>query len=329
MISKIQNKKVLFITTKNLDYLRNTQEINLIKEHAQSYNIIGSFSKSYTVRLASVYWKLFTLSLKDYDIVFVGFAPQLVVPFFGYKFRKKFLIEDFFISFYDTLCFDRKKFRPESIIGKLLRSLDKKTIKSANMVICDTNTHGAYFTKEFGVDSLLMNTLYLEADTDIYYPVSNTKPETLRDKFVVLYFGSILPLQGVDIVLEAYDILKNEKEIFMYCIGPIKDQELSAKKPISDNIQYIDWLSQKDLATHIGYADLCLAGHFNANIEKAKRTIPGKTYIYQAMNKPMILGENPANHELFSTNEKISFVEMGNAQALADEIIRLSKKTVP
>ena len=68
-----------------------------------------------------------------------------------------------------------------------------------------------------------------------------------------------------------------------------------------------------------------LAGHFNAEIQKAKRTIPGKAYLYHAVGKPMILGENLANHELFSEQEKgIYFVEMGSGEKLAEKIKKIA-----
>ena len=96
------------------------------------------------------------------------------------------------------------------------------------------------------------------------------------NKYVVLYFGSVLPLQGVDVVLDAIKLLKNEKDIFFQVIGPISKKY---SKPVQDNVEYIDWLEQKELAEYIANADLCLAGHFNGEIDKAKRTIPGKAYI--------------------------------------------------
>ena len=46
-----------------------------------------------------------------------------------------------------------------------------------------------------------------EADKSIYYPREN---KTNKD-FTVLYFGSILPLQGVSVILEAINLLKDEK----------------------------------------------------------------------------------------------------------------------
>ena len=119
-------------------------------------------------------------------------------------------------------------------------------------------------------------------------------------------------------------MLKNQsgrKNIFFYFIGPIKGKALRSLCPHSALVQYIPWLSQKELARLIASSDLCLAGHFSKTIAKASRTIPGKAFIYQAMEKPMILGDNPANHELFVSDRDTVFVEMGNSSALADAIL--------
>lgn len=317
------NKKVLFITTKNLDYLRNVQEIEMIKGCAESVEILGFSDKSYAKRLAKLYFKLLFMSTKKYDVVFIGFAPQLIVPMFNFKFRKKQVVMDFFISVYDTMVFDRKKFTQNSLIGKFCKWLDKKCIAKADKVICDTNAHGDYFSEEFGKERSKVSTLYLEADESIYYKRQLEKPEQLKEKFVVLYFGSILPLQGVDIINGAIDILKDNDKLYFYMIGPIKNQADKAK---SQNVEYIPWLAQEKLAEYIAYSDLCLAGHFNKDINKAKRTIPGKAYIYEAMDKPMILGENSANRELHSENSKKYFVEMGNSKALAEKILQVMKE---
>ncbi len=329
LVSILQGKKVLFITTKNLSYIRNTQELNLIKKYASQYAVIGSSHRGYLARLFHVYRKLFSISFCNYEIILIGFAPQLVLPLFWHKFRKTNvkIVIDFFISVFDTLCCDRKKLHPNGLLGKLLHHLDQNTLLYADTVICDTNTHGQYFMEEFHVPLEKIHTLYLEADTSIYHPMNLTRPSYLNNKFVILYFGSVLPLQGIETVLEAMNILKNHNELYFFFIGPIKSKKFAVSKPSSNNIRYIDWLSQDELAKYINYSDLCLAGHFNASIAKAQRTIPGKAYIYQAIKKPMILGNNPANHELFSNDENVTFVEMGNAKALADAILHLSTLT--
>lgn len=322
MYSSIKGKNVLFITTKNTDYIRNTQEISILRKNSASLKVIGSASKNYLLRILCVYFSLFFTSAAPFDVIFIGFAPQLILPIFHFKFRKKYIIEDFFISMYDTFCLDRQKFSARGLLGRILHHIDSLTLRYGDKIISDTKAHGQFFVKEFQAEENKLFTLYLEADKELYHPMDNEKPDFLQGRFTVLYFGSVLPLQGVDVVLKAYDIVKDTPGITCIFVGPISDSKLLAAKPQSENILYIDWLPQNELASLIHSADLCLAGHFNADIDKAKRTIPGKAYIYHAMEKPMILGENPANHELFDVSDPlITFVEMGNPVALANAIL--------
>ncbi len=322
----ISKKRLLFITTKNLDYIRNSQEILLLQEAAASVQVIGSREKSYPKRLLTVYKSLLKIKSDDYDVAFVGFAPQLILPFFKGKLRKKPLIIDFFISVYDTMVLDRARFKKGSLAAKLCHRLDENTLKAANYIICDTVAHGNFFIDEFGALSKKMHVLYLEADSKYYFPASNTKVKCLdsfthnsdtivknKKPFTVFYFGSILPLQGVDVILEALGRFAEEDGICFEIVGPIpKDMP----RPEASNIHYISWLSQEELGNHIRQANLCLAGHFSGSIGKAARTIPGKAYIYEACGRPMILGDGPANHELFLEDAKHHFVTMGDADAL-------------
>ena len=50
-------KHVLFITTKNLDYLRNTQEIAKLRESAASVDVLGSSGKELCAPAASCLWQ--------------------------------------------------------------------------------------------------------------------------------------------------------------------------------------------------------------------------------------------------------------------------------
>lgn len=316
----IKGKRILYIATKNSDYLRLTQEIRMLREQGNTVTEIVSPSKSYFKRLLSVYRRLLFKDISEFDMVFVGFAPQLVLPVFGRKLRKKPVVIDFFISMYDTLCYDRKKFRPKSLIGRMLKRLDRKTLAAADMTICDTKAHGRYFCGEFDYPAENMKVLYLEADTSIYYP---REKEPNKD-FTVLYFGSVLPLQGVDVILKAIDLLKDEKGLRFVFVGPLGKNNSRTGENITE---YINWLSQEELADRIASADLCLAGHFSGSIMKAKRTIPGKAYIYHAVGKPMILGDGPANHELFREDgSTVYFCKMGDPKALAELILKIKRQ---
>lgn len=318
--NKLTGKKILYIASKRASYLRVSQQMRLIAEKSSNYKFIVSDYRNYYLQLISIILRTCFVNVKKYDLVFVGAFPQFIVPFFERKFKRCDLWVDLHISFYDTLVFDRKKFRKDSLCGKLLWHLDKKTLDLSHYVVADTKMHGLYFVQEFVQDLSKIFVMYLEADKKIYYPMNIAKPSKWKDKYVVFYFGSMNPLQGINVVLEAIERLKVEKGIYFIIVGPI-DKKI--EKYTGETVKYIDWLTQEEIAKYIAISDLCLSGHFSANIEKANRTIPGKAYIYDAMEKRIILGDSEANREYFQENEKYKFVELGNSQALSELIMKM------
>ena len=308
----VKGKRVLCLATKNLDYIRIQQEIHLIREYGGELTVLGSTAKGYAARLKTVLPGLFRMKKEDFDVIFIGFLPQILIPFFSFSFRGKVVVMDFFISLYDTLVFDRQRFR---------RWVDRKALRRADHIIADTRTDAEYFVKELGAAPEKMEVLYLAADTSIYYPRKIPKPARYRERFLVLYFGSILPLQGVETIVEAANLLKDRPEIAFLLIGPVRAEQKAQVS--SSNIEFVEWLEQEKLAEAIAMADLCLAGHFNSRIDKARRTIAGKTTIYRAMEKPVVLGENPANRERYEEDgQTVFYTKMGDPSALRDTILR-------
>lgn len=327
MFEEFKGRRVLFISTKNSDYIRNRQELKLLSESAGSVKCVMSGGKTYFSRLLRVWTKLPFISYKSYDVVFAGFAPQLYLPFLYKRIKKSgaYIIVDFFISLYDTFCYDRKTFKPGSAAGRFLLRLDKRTLEVADRIICDTKAQAEFFVSELGADKGKTVVLYLKADREIYNPrkyYASYVPDSVAEKKEVLYFGTGLPLQGTDTVIEAMNSLVPCGEYQCVFIGTVKKD---MRKRMDKRIEYIKWLPQNKLAERIVHADICLAGHFNADIDKAKRTIPGKAFIYEAMGKPMILGDNGANREYFKETERVLFVPMGDPRALAERISFFAK----
>ncbi|WP_026506347.1 glycosyltransferase [Butyrivibrio sp. MC2013] len=310
----IKGKNVLFITTHRIDYIRNTQEIKLIEQHAKSIKLLYGKHNNHILSSIKIFIALLLSSIREYDVIFVSYMSQLIIPVLSWKLSRKTIVVDFFISLYDSLVYDRQVFKKDSIGARICHTLDSLTLKDAKLIIADTNSDAMWFTEEFDICDKELEVLYLEADKNIYFPKSIEKYQQWNNKLLVLYFGTIIPLQGVDTVLDVIDLLGDADNIHFLMIGPIGSKY---KKPHTHNVTYIDWLSQEELADYIAMADLCLAGHFNDNIQKANRTIPGKAYIYEAMNKTMVLGDSKANHELFQEDNRHRFVKMGDAAALA------------
>lgn len=335
--SELNNKSVLFVTTKNLDYIRSTQQISLLRNATKNIRVIGSKSMIYPVRVIKVWCALFFTSFKGYDVIFVGFAPQLMIPLFGKRMKRsgRNIYEDFFVSLYDTMCFDRRKFSPNSVIGKWMHRIDALALSAVDRVICDTKAHAEFFVQEFGANDEMLNVLYVEANREIYKIRGIDRRETLSrilgdhineritESKIVLYFGSVLPLQGADVVYEAMTRLAAVGGYTCVFVGPTKNLRGSF---FCKDIYHINWLKQEDLAALIEVSDLCLAGHFNADIDKAKRTIPGKAFIYEVMGKTMILGDSPANREHFTEDQRHLFVPMSDADAIVSAVCRDNHK---
>lgn len=319
-----QGKRVLFAATKQRSYLRNTQEIGLLGSCADQLTHIASTSDSYPARIARVWAALLRhLFARRYDVAFFGFAPQLVLPLLWlYRLRGSAIVIDFFISVYDTLVDDRKKFAPGSLPARLCHWLDRATLRAADLTVVDTQADRDFFCREFGCPPEKVQVLYLEADTAIYSPRAPRAPD---GRFIVLYFGSALPLQGVEVILDAARRLEEDPAVKFVLIGPF-EKAFGVQPACHPNVRFIPWLSQPQLADAIAGADLCLAGHFSASIGKAARTIAGKTYIYRAMEKPVVLGDNPANRERFSPGNGVYFVPMGDGEALARCIAQRRKE---
>lgn len=320
LIRAVAGKKVLFIATTYLEYLRIQQELKLFKAHAKQVDLIVSTNKSYFIRILTVYSRLLFKSIKSYDVVFLGFAPQLIQCFWWWKFKNSTVIIDFFISFYDTLVHDRKKFNDQSFVSNRLLWLDQYTLSKADLIIADTQHHADYFVQTLNAKQAKTSVLYLEADSIYYFPKKVPKSEKYKNDFVVFYFATVLPLQGVDVVIDAITQIRDVHIHFVF-VGPLS-QTQKDKLHLQEKLTYYPWLDQMKLSELIAQADLCLAGHFNDSIKKAKRTIPGKAYIFEAMKKKMLLGDNEANKERYPKQyEKVVFVKMGESQALQEAIV--------
>lgn len=250
----------------------------------------------------------------------------MIVPFTRLFFRNKILIIDFFISLYDTLVSDRSMFSPKNPVSRLLKALDRYALSKADHIIVDTREHARYFSEMFKIDVEKMAVVYLEADREIFYPRKVERPSGLRNKFIVFFFGAMNPLQGIEVILDSARLLEQHADIIFVIIGPTgKIRNWNTYAGLK-NLQVAGrWLSQEEVARHIAMSDLCLAGHFNASVPKAGRVIPGKAYSYLAMDKPVVMGDNPANRELFSEQTRnVHFVPMGDCRALADKILRMA-----
>ncbi|MBU1255328.1 glycosyltransferase, partial [Patescibacteria group bacterium] len=145
-----------------------------------------------------------------------------------------------------------------------------------------------------------------------------------RDKFIVHFHGTYIPLQGVKYIIEAANILKDEN-IFFRLIGNGQEYKNIKEKieyfNLQDRIELVDLIPVEEVSEYIAQSDICL-GIFGDTI-KAKRVIPNKLYECIAMRKPVITANTLAMMEAFRDNQELAFCQIANAQSLANKILEL------
>ena len=319
--------KILFISGREPGYMRNAMMLKSLKESGFEVIECTSSSTSYLIRYPKILVNFILKRKTDFDLIYIGYFGQPLVPLIK-KLSDKPIIFDAFLSAYDTMCFDRKRFSPNSIFGKFFYWIDKHSCELANLVLLDTNAHIDYFVKTFGIEREKFKKVYMGADDSIFYPI-----ETVKDsgKFKIFYYSTYHPLHGVEYIIRAAKKLDSYKDIEFEIVG--RGMEYKKIKKLAHeldvkNVKFTDKIPFKyfyETVKHkIAEADVCLGGHFSS-IDKGKRTISEKTFEFIAMKKPVIIGDNPANKELFEHRINAMLVEMANADALADAILELKK----
>ncbi|HPX96396.1 MAG: glycosyltransferase [Syntrophomonadaceae bacterium] len=315
---------VLFLSGRESNYPRNQMIIAALQNSYHTEVISsqrddisrGSF---YCIILQSIKCSIKALKgliFSKYKFIFVGFFGQFILLFIS-SFTKVPMVFDFFVSAYDTLVFDRKLFKSNSIIAKLLYKLDFFCCNKAELILVDTKTQGNYFSDIFFIPKEKIKVLFVGCDEDLFHPI-----EINEDPDLVLYYSTYMPLHGVEIVIQAAKILENTSSIKFKLIG--EGMGLQSALELANNLNTSNILFSPSiplmlLPDEIAKATICLGGHFG-NTAKAKRVIPGKIYQILAMRKAAIVGDTKANRELLTHGIDAWFCNLSDPNSLADGI---------
>jgi glycosyltransferase involved in cell wall biosynthesis len=153
---------------------------------------------------------------------------------------------------------------------------------------------------------------FVGAEDTIFKP--NWSPP---DRFVALFVGKLIPLQGVETILEA---ARAAPEIDFRLVGSGQLERLLAARP--PNVEHVPWIEYELLPGEIQRAG-CALGIFGTT-GKAQRVIPNKAFQAIACGAPLITADTPAARELLVDGESALLVPPGDPAALARAVRRLA-----
>lgn len=313
-----ENKlKVLYFGVYDPDYARNWVLINGLKKNGVEVVELRRRSERF-----SLFWLFFDYLKfkKDFNVMIVGFPGQEVMFLARLLVWQKPIIFDAFTSHYGGYILDRQKYSKESFHAKYYRFLDRWSCKLADLVLLDTQAHINFFVTEFNLSKEKFRRIWVGVPgEEMEMVITEREP----NKFKVTFFGTYIPLQGIEYIIKAAKILEGHLDIVFTLIGSGQDKkkiENFAEELRLKNVIFHGMFSLENLRQEMASSDICL-GIFGTS-SKTRLVIPNKVYEAVALGKPVITADTEAIRELFNENDMV-LVPTGNAEALAVAIVKL------
>ena len=346
-ISKFENKQlcVCYYGSYDLNEPHNTtylaglkevgiqvNEIHLLplreRDEAGKYASIPSVVTvifGFVINSISLFFRL--LKTRNIDAVIVGYPGYFDLPpakIFSVIKRIP-VIFNIHISLYETLVIDRQYYKKKSVIAGFIKWYDKLTIHLSDTVIVDTRSHGVFFSKLYDVPAEKFQRVFIGADP-IFKPTAPVAHNTVK----VLFYGTFIPLQGIDYIVRAADLLRDEPCLKFEIIGRGQTREKIlrlANQLRIDNIDFIEWVNRYELVQRIADADICLGGQFGLT-PKADLVIGYKCYQMMACGKAIIVSDSRGNLELLTHGNDCYMCKAGDVHDLAEAILTLKNDSV-
>lgn len=253
------------------------------------------------------------------DFVLVGYLGHFDVRLARLLFRRTPIVLDHLIGASDTA-------RDRQLSGGfrqiLLRAIDSGALRSADLVVVDTDEHLSTLPPEYRDRAVVVpvgapRTWFDAALTPADDPADGTQEHPpLR----VLFFGLYTPLQGTPVIGKALARLSGSP-VEATMIGKGQDAaETRQAASANGAVRWLDWVAPDELPALVAAHDVCL-GIFGTG-PKALRVVPNKVFQGAAAGCAIVTSDTAPQRR--TLGEAAVFVPPGDPDALAEALLRLA-----
>ena len=173
----------------------------------------------------------------------------------------------------------------KSLVYKMLTRWSIKTYNKADLITCSSKSFRNYFINELG----------LNKDKQFLYLPSYAESDYLNIKhknnkaFDLVFAGNIGPAQSVETIIEAANILKDNKDIIFHIVGD--GLSLNACKSLAEqynlsNVIFYGYHDVKDMPKYYALADAFLITMVDNEVVNS--TLPAKVQSYMLAKRPIV-----------------------------------------
>lgn len=277
------------------------------------------------LRVIRAYWRLLRAHRRtpEYDVMLVGYPGQFDV-YLGWLLswlRRRPMVLDILMSLH-LIAEERGLTAKSPLTGRLIFWLEKGGLKLPDLLIADTPEYREYYCEKYNLSPQKFRLAPLGVDDRLYTPRPHLSPPT--NMFRVLYYGTFIPLHGVETMIRAAALLQADPTIRFDFYGDGQErpfaEQLAADLNVR-NVRFLGWIDKETLPDEIAQSHLCL-GVFGAT-KQSRCTIQNKIWEGMMMQRPVITGDAETIRAELQHRQHVYLVARANPQALADGIVAL------
>lgn len=256
---------------------------------------------------------------KDYDVILVNQLSPVMMANAAIKYKKKYnkkIIMYCLDIWPESLCAGGIK--KDSLIYKIYFNISKRIYKNMDKILVTSKSFIKYLSESFDIDEKTFD--YLPQYAESLFDKNECK-KTPNDTIDLLFAGNIGKAQSIDTIIDAANILKENKNLFFHIVGDGQELERlkdKTKKLKLNNVIFYGRKPLNEMPKFYQKADAMLVTLCGDSLISS--TLPGKVQTYMAAGKPIIAAANGETLEVIN-NSKCGFCGAADdSNALANNI---------
>ncbi len=216
-----------------------------------------------------------------------------------------------------------------AVIGFLER-LEKGLYRRADHIVSVTRSFKRHIQAK-GTGPEKITVIRNGADLDFFRPREKEnavrKELGIEGKFVASYIGTHGMAHGLDVVLDAASMLKDDPRFVFLLVGDGAERErlVRRKKRLGlDNVIMLPQQPKKMIPLYIAASDVCLV--VLKKTQLFKTVVPSKMFEAMAMARPVILGVEGESRDLILKSGSGVYIEPENPHDLSNRLLTLANQ---
>ena len=252
----------------------------------------------------------------EYDVMLIGYPGQFDA-YLGRRLahaRSRPVALDILMSLH-LVAEERGLTADHRATGSLIFQLERGGLRQPDLLIAENPEYGSYIAAKYRLPPERFRYVPHGADETVFHPRPLRPPD---DHFRVTYHGGYLPSHGMDTIIGAAALLRDEPntQFHFYGSGPEKERIVQrATAEALPNVTFHGFVGQDELLDSLAQAHVCL-GVFGTT-RQAQFTVQNKVWEGLAMGRPVVSGDSPTIRAALADRQEVYLIPRDDPAALA------------